>query len=69
LSNSPRTLILPTAGSYLLFKKAGQPAWKGLIPVYNSFVMLQSANAYLLVFSPVHSGHGWFITLGSISSL
>jgi len=57
--------ILPAAGTYLLFKKAGQPAWKGLIPVYNSFVMLQISKRpiywFFLQFIPVM---GWFITLG-----
>jgi signal peptidase I len=56
--------ILPAAGTYLLFKKAGQPGWKGLIPVFNTYVMLQVSKRpvywFFLQFIPVM---GWFITL------
>jgi signal peptidase I len=58
-------LVLPAFGSYLLFKKAGQPGWKALIPVYNTYVMLEIAQRprywFLLQFIPVV---GWFISLG-----
>ena len=37
--------ILPSFGAYLLFKKAGVPAWKALVPVYNTYVMLQIADS------------------------
>src|SRR5450631_4016244 len=57
--------ILAAPGAYFLFRKAGVPGWKGLIPVYNSFVMLQIAKRPLywavLQLIPVI---GWFITLG-----
>jgi hypothetical protein len=33
--------ILPAFGLYFMFKKAGAPAWKGLVPVLNSFEMLR----------------------------
>jgi signal peptidase I len=57
--------ILPAYGSFLLFKKAGVPAWKGLVPVYSTFVMLQISRKpwywFLLQFLPIV---GWFISLG-----
>ena len=57
--------ILPAFGCYLLFKKAGVPGWKGLIPIYNTFEMLKIAKRplywFILQFIPVV---GWFITLG-----
>ena len=57
--------LLPAAGAYLLFKKAGVPGWKGLIPAYNSYTMLQVSKRpvywFFLQFIPVA---GWFITLG-----
>lgn len=57
--------VLPTFGSYLLFRKAGQPGWKALIPIYNTFVMLQISKRpiywFFLQFIPVV---GWFISLG-----
>jgi len=57
--------ILPAIGAYLLFKKAGVPGWKGLIPVYNTFVMLEISKRpiywFFFQFIPVV---GWFISLG-----
>jgi signal peptidase I len=57
--------ILPAFGLYFLFKKAGIPGWKGLIPIYNTYVMLQISERplywFFLQFIPVA---GWFITLG-----
>ncbi len=57
--------ILPSIGTYLLFKKAGQPGWKALVPAYNTYVMLQISKRpvywFFLQFVPVM---GWFITFG-----
>jgi signal peptidase I len=57
--------IIPAPGAYLLFKKAGQPGWKGLLPIYNTYAMLQISRRplywFFLQFIPVV---GWFITLG-----
>ncbi|MDP4151472.1 MAG: S26 family signal peptidase [Bacteroidota bacterium] len=57
--------ILPAFGAYFLFRKAGQPGWKGAIPVYNTFAMLQLSKRplfwFILQFLPVI---GWFVTLG-----
>jgi signal peptidase I len=57
--------ILPAFGAFLLFRKARQPAWQALIPIYNTYVMLKIANRpvywFILQFIPVV---GWFITLG-----
>src|ERR1700744_2108573 len=57
--------VLPSIGAYLLFRKAGRPAWEALIPVYNTFIMLRIADRalfwFFLQFVPVL---GWFITLG-----
>jgi signal peptidase I len=56
--------ILPAFGLYFMFKKAGVPGWKGLVPVYNSFLMLKLSNRpvywFFLQFIPVL---GWFISL------
>jgi signal peptidase I len=57
--------ILPTFGLVLLFKKAGVPSWKGAIPIYNTYVMLEISDRgrywFVLQFLPVI---GWFISLG-----
>jgi signal peptidase I len=57
--------ILPAFGFYLLFRKAGVPGWKALIPVYNSFVILEISERstiwFFLQFIPVV---GWFVTMG-----
>ena len=57
--------ILPAIGLYKLFPKAGRPAWQGLIPLYNTWVMLDIAKRpkhwFFWQFLPVV---GWFITLG-----
>jgi signal peptidase I len=57
--------ILPSFGAYLLFKKAGRPGWQGVIPVVNTYYMLQVAERpivwFFLQFIPVA---GWFISLG-----
>jgi signal peptidase I len=56
--------ILPAFGLYFMFKKAGVPGWKGLVPVLNSFEMLRLSKRpvylFFLQFIPVA---GWFITL------
>jgi signal peptidase I len=57
--------ILPAIGAFLLFRKAHQPEWQALIPIYNTYAMLKIANRpvywFILQFIPVV---GWFITLG-----
>jgi signal peptidase I len=56
--------ILPAFGSYFMFKKAGAPAWKALVPVLNSYEMLRLSKRpvylFFLQFIPVV---GWFFTL------
>ena len=58
-------LVLPSVGLFGMFRKAGVAGWKGLIPVYNTFVMLDIAKRpkywFFLQFIPVV---GWFISLG-----
>ncbi|TCJ19193.1 signal peptidase I [Flaviaesturariibacter flavus] len=57
--------LLPALGLYKLFPKAGVPGWKGLVPLYNTWVMLDIANRrkhwFFWQLLPVV---GWFITLG-----
>jgi signal peptidase I len=56
--------ILPAFGLYFMFKKAGAPAWKGVVPILNSFEMLRLSKRpmylFVLQFIPVV---GWFFTL------
>jgi len=56
--------VLPSIGLYFMFRKAGFPAWKSLIPLYNTWVMMDIAKRpkywVFLQFIPVV---GWFITL------
>ncbi|MEP6700894.1 MAG: DUF5684 domain-containing protein, partial [Bacteroidota bacterium] len=58
-------VLLPAPGMYGMFKKAGVPAWKALIPFYNVGVILQLAQRpkhwFLWQFIPVV---GWFVVLG-----
>jgi len=57
--------LLPALGLLRLFPKAGVPGWKGLVPLYNTWVMLEVAGRrkhwFFWQFIPVV---GWFITLG-----
>ena len=57
--------LLPAAGAYLMFKKAGQPGWKGAVPILNTYYMLEIAQRpkywFFIQFIPVV---GWFISLG-----
>jgi len=57
--------VLPAVGLYKLFQKAGVEGWKGLVPLYNSWVMLDIAKRpkhwFFWQFLPVV---GWFIYLG-----
>ena len=56
---------LPSPGMYGMFRKAGVPGWKALIPFYNTGVILDIARRprhwFFWQFIPVV---GWFITLG-----
>jgi signal peptidase I len=56
--------VIPSFGAYFMFKKAGQPDWKGATPVYNTYEMLRLSGRpvywFYLQFIPVI---GWFITL------
>jgi signal peptidase I len=56
--------ILPAFGLYFMFKKAGVPAWKGVVPILNSYEMLRLSKRpmylFVLQFIPVV---GWFFTL------
>ena len=56
--------ILPAFGLYFMFKKAGVPAWKGLVPVLNSYEMIKMSRrpAYLF-FIQFISVVGWFFSL------
>src|SRR5450432_3598811 len=55
---------LPAIGTYFMFKKAGVPAWKGLVPAYNTYEMLKLSKKpifwFFVQFIPVV---GWFIKL------
>ena len=59
--------VVPYIGVYFLFQKAGVPGWKALIPIYNSFMMLEVSDRsfiwFFLQFIPVV---GWFISFGII---
>ena len=58
-------VFLPSAGMYGMFKKAGVPGWKALIPFYNVGVILDIAKRprhwFLWQFIPIV---GWFVVLG-----
>ena len=62
--------ILPPFGSYFMFKKAGVPAWKGLVPVLNTYEMLRyKQKTCLLVFPAVYSCSGLVYYVGDISRI
>src|SRR5882757_6889391 len=56
--------ILPAFGLYFMFKKAGAPAWKGLVPVLNSYEMIKLSKRpvylFFIQFIPVV---GWFFSI------
>ena len=58
-------VVLPAPGLYGMFRKAGEPGWKALVPFYNTWVMLDIAGRpkhwFFWQLIPVV---GWFITLG-----
>jgi signal peptidase I len=49
-------IVLPYAGLYKLFEKAGQAGWQAIIPIYNSYVMIKLSGKptwwIILVFIP-----------------
>jgi signal peptidase I len=57
-------VVLPAIGLYGMFKKAGVPAWKALVPFYNVWIMVELAGMkrywFFLQFIPIV---GWFITV------
>ena len=56
--------ILPSIGMYFMFRKAKTAGWKALIPVYNTWVMLEIAQRPVYwVFLQIIPVVGWFITL------
>jgi signal peptidase I len=58
-------VLLPAPGLYGMFKKAGVPAWKALVPFYNVFVMLEIAQRPKhWVFWQLIPVVGWFVVLG-----
>ncbi|MBR3220305.1 hypothetical protein IKF76_00340 [Candidatus Saccharibacteria bacterium] len=51
--------IITAVGNWFLFKKAGQPGWKALIPFYNNYVLFQIADlnpwlSLLLYINPIN---------------
>ena len=58
-------VFLPSAGLYGMFKKAGVPGWKALIPFYNTGVILDISKRprhwFIWQFVPIV---GWFVNLG-----
>src|SRR3984885_4476659 len=56
--------ILPAFGLYFMFKKAGVPAWKGLVPGFNSYEMIilspRPVYLFFIQFIPVV---GWFFSI------
>lgn len=57
-------VILPAPGLYKMFKKAGVPGWKGLVPFLNTWEILKLSGIrkhwFFWQFIPIA---GWFITL------
>lgn len=57
-------VVLPAFGLYKMFIKAGYPGWKGLIPFYNTWVMLDiSKKPKWWFFAQIVPIAGWFFTL------
>jgi signal peptidase I len=56
--------ILPAFGLYFMFRKAGVPAWKGLVPGLNSYEMITLSKRpvylFFIQFIPVV---GWFFSI------
>src|SRR5450432_121010 len=56
--------ILPAFGLFFMFKKAGVPAWKAVVPIVNSYEMVRLSKRpvylFILQFIPIV---GWFFTL------
>jgi len=45
--------LIPIAGMWLVYDKAGEPGWAAIIPIYNTYVMLKITNNpvwYLILF-------------------
>jgi signal peptidase I len=57
-------LVLPSAGLYKMFQKAGAPGWKAFIPFYNTWIMQELAHRPRhWVFWQVIPVAGWFISM------
>ncbi|HVM88919.1 MAG TPA: signal peptidase I [Puia sp.] len=57
-------LLLPAAGMYKMFEKAGVEGWKALVPFYNTWTMLKLSKRrtylFFMQFIPVA---GWFVSM------
>lgn len=57
-------VVLPGIGLYKMFQKAGRPGWMGLIPFFNTWIMLDIAKRpkwwFFAQFVPIA---GWFFSL------
>ena len=53
--------ILTVIATWKIFKKAGEPGWKCLIPIYNIYIMYKIVN--------MKSWFWWILALGVITSL
>jgi signal peptidase I len=58
-------VVLPAPGLYRMFKKAGLPGWKALMPFYNTWIMGRlSHRPWYLFYCQFIPIVGWFITMG-----
>jgi hypothetical protein len=64
-------IILPIAGMWKMFQKAGQPGWAAIVPIYNVYILHKVADRpgwwLLLYFIPLVNIVIYIIVLNDIS--
>jgi hypothetical protein len=57
--------VLPVAGMWMMFEKAGEPGWKALLPIYNLWVLVDISGKewwwFLVLFVPSANLAAWVI--------
>lgn len=64
-------LIIPIAGMWKMFEKAGQPGWAAIIPIYNTWVLVKVAAKewywFVLLLVPLINFVAWILVSIDIS--
>lgn len=64
-------IIIPIAGMWKTFEKAGQPGWAAIIPIYNAWILVKVAGKewywFVLLLVPLISFIAWILIAIDVS--